>query len=154
MRWRNRFMAIVEAQDLAGGLPDSSHQILTTNPIHFGVQISERRLGSPWRATDGSAAAVSRFTLRRWYLWIVTPRSRQQFARIDNAYDEALETLTTQKAVRSRRGRGRSRFASGTIPAPLPLADSAKLENASADAVVHARRSTTSLREPAGARSA
>ena len=61
------------------------------------------RAAGGWGSRGVNRAAdrlhVSRFTLRRWYLWRNVPRSRAALETIDNAYAEALESLAA-KAVR------------------------------------------------------
>jgi hypothetical protein len=56
----------------------------------LGVKTAAKRLG------------VSRFTLRRWYLWRNVPRSRSALETIDNAYAESLETLARQAVTKKR----------------------------------------------------
>lgn len=53
-----------------------------------GMRHAARRLG------------VHRHTFRRWFQWKAVPATRSVYARIDDAYDRALEVLAARKTAK------------------------------------------------------
>jgi hypothetical protein len=53
-----------------------------------------RGFGGFWKAAK--RLKVCRMTLHRWIEWEFTPRKREDWTRVDIAYEEAIETLAKE----------------------------------------------------------